>query len=136
MSGPSQLLPANAPRLLRRAIHAHERGDLEKAQRLYTTVLDRPPDSVDALHGLGLIHYSYGRLDTALMLFQNALKTDLGRAGGFSSLGLVFHALRQFERALISFDAELQIEPDNVELLNRRGVALLELVRAREALGD
>jgi tetratricopeptide (TPR) repeat protein len=136
MSGPLQLAPMNASRLLRRAMHARERGDLEKAQRLYTAVLDRQPDSFDALHGLGLIHYQYGRLDTALVLFQEALKTDLGRADGFSSLGLVFHALRRFERALTSFDAGLQIEPDDLELLNRRGVALLELGRAQDALGD
>ncbi len=136
MSGPSQLLPANAPRLLRRAVLAHEQGNLDKAQRLYTAVLERQPACFDALHGLGLIHYQYGRLDTALVLFQDALKTDLGRADGFSSLGLVFHGLRQFERALTSYDAGLHIAPDNLELRNRRGVALLELGRAQEALAD
>src|ERR1700744_9936 len=136
MSGSMQLAPMNASRLLRRAMHARERGDLEKAQRLYTAVLDRQRDSFDALHGLGLIHYEYGRLDTALVMFQEALKTDLGRADGFSSLGLVFHRLRQFERALTSYTPGLQIEPDDLELLNRRGVALLELGRGHEAVAD
>ena len=136
MSGPLQLVSANTSRLLRRAMHAHGQGALEKAQRLYTAVLEREPDSFDALHGLGLIHCQYGRFDTALVLFQEALKSDLDRAEGFSSLGLVFHRLRQFERALTSYNAGLQIEPDNPELLNRRGVALLELGRPAEALAD
>ena len=136
MSGSSKLMPANVLRLLRRALRAHEHGDSEKAQRFYTAVLERAPANFDALHGLGLIHYEYGQLDTALLLLQEALKADLDRAEGFSSLGLVFHGLRQFERALTSYNAGLRIAPDNCELLNRRGVALLELGRAPEALAD
>ncbi len=62
------------------------------------------------------------------------MKCDLFRADGFASLGLVFHSLRDFERALVSFDEGLRLEPDNAELLNGRGVALLELRRPREAL--
>ena len=136
MSGPSQLLPANASRLLRRAVRAHEQGNFDKAQRLYTAVLEQQPACFEALHDLGLVHYQYGRLDTALVLFQEALKADLDRAEGFSSLGLVFHGLRQFERALTSYDAGLRIAPNDPALRNRRGVALLELGRAAESLAD
>jgi Tfp pilus assembly protein PilF len=70
------------------------------------------------------------------VLFQEALKADIGRADGFASLGLVFHALKQFERALVSCDEGLRLEPRNAELLNRRGVSLLELGRLHEALDD
>ena len=68
------------------------------------------------------------------MCFQEALKCDLSRAEGFASLGLVFHTLRDFARALTSYEQGLRLEPDNAELLNGRGVSLLELRRAREAL--
>ena len=81
-------------------------------------------NNFDALHGLGQIAYQRGRLDSALALIQAALKTDLSRADGFASLGLVFHALRDFQRRpLASYDEGLRIAPDDAELLNRRGVA-------------
>ncbi len=120
--------------MFRRARRAHEGGALAKAERLYSGLLQHHPDNFDALHGLGQLHYQRGRFDTALALFQEALKSDLGRAEGFASLGLVFHTLRRFSEALASYDAGLRIEPDNAELRNRRGVALLDLDRPGDAL--
>jgi tetratricopeptide (TPR) repeat protein len=122
--------------MLRRALRAHERGEFDKAERFYTAVLHIDPDNFDALHGLGLINYRRGRLDAALALIQAALKADLDRADGYASLGLVFHAFRQFDRALKSYDEGLRLAPGDIVLLNRRGVALLELGRPREALHD
>src|ERR1700687_804348 len=99
--------------MLRRALRAHENGEVDKVERVYTAVLHIQPDHFDALHGLGLLNYRRGRLDAALALIQAALKADLDRADGFASLGLVFHALKQFERALKSYDEGLRIAPDN-----------------------
>jgi tetratricopeptide (TPR) repeat protein len=136
MSGLSQRVQSNPSRLLQRARRAHEQSEFEKAQRLYTAVLQYQPDNFDALHGLGVIHYRHGRLDTALVLIQEALKADLDRADGFASLGLVFQAFGQFERALTSYDEALRMAPDDVEIRNRRGVALLDLGRPGDALAD
>ena len=61
---------------------------MNKAERLYTALLQHHPDNFDALHGLGQLNYQRGRLDAALALIQAALKTDLSRADGFASLGL------------------------------------------------
>jgi tetratricopeptide (TPR) repeat protein len=136
MTAPSQLLPANVSRVLRRAQRAHEGGELDKAERLYNVVLSHQKTSFDALHGLGQIKYLRGNLATALVLIQEALKADCTRAEGFASLGLVFYSLKDFERAVRSYAEGLRLAPENVELLNRRGIALLELGRAGEALGD
>jgi tetratricopeptide (TPR) repeat protein len=124
----------NPVRLLRRALHAHETGDLANADRLYAAVLQHEPENFDALHGLGQLHCQYRRFYTALVLIQTALRADPERADGFASLGLVFYYLRRLKDALTSFDEGLRIEPANAELLNLRGVALLELGRAGEAL--
>jgi tetratricopeptide (TPR) repeat protein len=134
MNAPLQFRQPNLSRMLRRARRAYEEGELGKAERLYADILRHCPDSFDALHGLGQIDYRRGRLDAALAHFQAALRGDLSRASGFASLGLVFCALRQFQRALVSYDEGLRIEPDDPQLLNGRGVALLELHRQNEAL--
>ncbi len=123
-------------RMLWRAERAREQGELAKAERLYNLLLQYQPGYFDALHGLGLINYQRGRLDVAVALVQAALKGDLSRADGFASLGLLFHELKDFQRALVSYDEGLRIAPDDGELLNRRGVALLELNRPREALAS
>lgn len=120
--------------MFRRALRAHESGELAKAERLYNALLHHDPDNFDILHGLGQLHYQRGRLNTALVLIQSALRRDSGRADGFASLGLVLHFMARFKEALTSCDAGLRIEPHNAELLNRRGVALLELHRPQEAL--
>lgn len=131
---PLQRLQPNISRLLRRALRAHQAGEPAKAERLYNALLQRDPDSFDALHGLGQINYQRGRLDTALILIQSALKLDGTRADGFASLGVVLHLMQRLPEALASYEAGLRIAPDNSELLNRRGVALLELHRPRDAL--
>jgi tetratricopeptide (TPR) repeat protein len=125
---------ANSSRPLRRARRVLENGDLAKAERLYGEYLQQQPNSFDALHGLGQIHYRRGRLDTALTCFQEALKCDLSRAEGFAGLGLAFLALRDFARALTSYEQGLRLAPDDADLLNGRGVALLELRRPHAAL--
>jgi tetratricopeptide (TPR) repeat protein len=136
-NGPIQVQSqAGSSRLLRRALRAHESGELAKAERLYNALLQHHPDNFDALHGLGQLHCQRGRYDTALVMLQAALRSDGGRAEGFASLGLVFYYLRRHKEALVSYDAGLSRDPGNAELLNRRGVALLELNRPREALND
>jgi len=122
--------------MLRRAARARENGDLAKAEKLYTALLQQCPGNFDALHGLGLINYRHGRLDAALAFLQRALQSDLSRADGFASLGLVFYALRQWSRALVAYDEGLRLAPDDAELRNGRGVVLLKLHRPREALED
>jgi tetratricopeptide (TPR) repeat protein len=122
--------------MLRRAERARDEGELGKAERLYTALLQHRPNNFDALHGLGLVNYRRGRLDAALALVQDALKSDLSRADGFASLGLVFHALGDWQRALVSYDEGLRLAPDDAALRNGRGVALLKLHRPREALED
>ena len=130
------LVPPEVSRLVRRAQGAHEADDLEKAERFYNAVLARQSDNFDALHGLGGIALQRGRPDAALVLFQEALKGDPDRADGFASLGLAFYTLKDFVRALTSFDAGLRLAPGDAALHNRRGVALLELGRAAEALEE
>ena len=134
-SGPAQQQSKENPsRLLRRALRTHRNGELAKAERLYNAVLQYHPENFDALHALGQLHCQRGRLDTALVLLQTALKSDSSRAEGFASLGLVFHLLGHFKEALVSYDEGLALDPGNIELLNRRGVALLELSRPLDAL--
>jgi tetratricopeptide (TPR) repeat protein len=128
--------PSRVSRMIRSARHAHERGELGRAERLYAAALQRDPDNFDALHLLGMINYQRGRLDAALALLRAALKIDSRRADALSDMGLILHGMARFEEALTSYDAAHAIAPDDPEALNGRGVALLRLGRAAEALAS
>jgi Tfp pilus assembly protein PilF len=120
--------------MVRRAERAFASGDLAVSERLFNAVLQKQSGNFDALHGLGQIHHRRGRLDTALILIQEALKLDRSRSDGFASLGLVFNGLKRFKEALACYDEGLGLTPGDAELLNRCGVTLLELRRPDEAL--
>ena len=130
------LVPPDVSRLVRRAQRAPEAVELDKAERLYNTALAEHPTGFDVLHGLGAIALQRGRPGAArCRLFRRRSKPDPGRADG--SAWDLFVDAKDFERALTSFDAGLCcFAPDNAELRDRRGVALLELGRAGEALEE
>jgi capsular polysaccharide biosynthesis protein len=54
------------------ALAAQKRGDLELASNLYRQVLQVEPQNIDALHMLGVIHFTRGDLDEAERLIRYA----------------------------------------------------------------
>jgi hypothetical protein len=58
--------------IMHAALEAQRAHELEKAQRLYQTALDRSPQNVDALHMLGVVHYSKGEYAHAERLIEAA----------------------------------------------------------------
>jgi tetratricopeptide (TPR) repeat protein len=128
---PSSLSPT-----FRRARRVHERGELDRAERLYADILRRDPGHLDALHLLAMLNYQRGRLDDALALLHAALRIDGRRADVHSDLGLVWLGMSRFEDALASYDAAHAIAPDDPDALNGRGVALSRLGRIGPALAS
>jgi tetratricopeptide (TPR) repeat protein len=128
---PSSLSPK-----FRRARRVHERGDLDRAERLYTDILRRYPGHFDALHLLAMLNYQRGELDAALELLRAALRIDSARADAQSDLGLVLLAMARLEEALAGYEAAHAIAPDDPDALNGRGVALLRLDRTLAALAS
>jgi hypothetical protein len=120
----------------RRARRVHERGELDRAERLYADILRSDPGHFDALHLLAMLNYQRGRFDAAAKLLRAALRIDGARADTQSDLGLILLAMGHFEDALASYDAAHAIAPHDPDALNGRGVALLRLGRSVEALAS
>ncbi|HEY4404334.1 MAG TPA: tetratricopeptide repeat protein [Xanthobacteraceae bacterium] len=120
----------------RRARRAHEGGELDQAERLYTDILRRDPVHFDALHLLAMLNYQRGRLEAAAKLLRAALRIDGARAAAQSDLGLVLLAMGCLEGALASYDGAHAIAPDDPDALSGRGVVLLRLDRTPEALAS
>jgi tetratricopeptide (TPR) repeat protein len=129
-------LPASVSPKFRRARRAHERGELDEAQRLYADILHRNPRHFDALHLLAMLNYQRGELDAAEKLQRAALRADGGRADAHADLGLVLLAMARLDDALAAYEAAHLIAPADPEALNGRGVVLLRQGRTDEALAS
>ena len=61
---------------LQQAVAAHNKGNLQQAERIYQAILQSQPKHPDANHNLGLIAIALGRPETALELFHKALDVN------------------------------------------------------------
>jgi Flp pilus assembly protein TadD len=121
---------------MRRARRLHDRGDLDRAGRLYVEILQHDPHHFDALHLLGMLNHQRGQGEAALACLRAALQIDGSRSAALADLGLVLLTTGRCEEALASYDAALALAPNDPEFLNGRGVALARLDRTAEALAS
>ena len=61
---------------LQQGIAAHNQGNLQEAERLYSAILQSLPTHPDANHNLGLIAVSFNKAHVALPLFKTALDAN------------------------------------------------------------
>lgn len=108
-----------------------ERGDeaveaLDRAARVDTAFLDADWNlRADRF-------YISGDYERAALLYGRAIDTRPNVAS-WRGLGLTSQATGDFGEALRCYERALELEPDNVQLLNDRGYALIELGRMDEA---
>jgi tetratricopeptide (TPR) repeat protein len=79
------------------------------------------------------IDYTQEDFSSALKCISKLVELR-GNAHDFASQGLCFYQLKQNERALISYDKAIEIDPDNDLVWNLRGVALRGLKEYELAL--
>ena len=121
-------------RVLERAVRFHTDGELERAEQLYQSILERSPDDFDALHLLGVLRHQQNRSLEALDLLEAALRRIPGSADALSNRAIVLKTLDRYEEALASCDAALLVKPDHIDALSNRAQVLLRLQRFAEAL--
>ncbi|MFP6871110.1 MAG: tetratricopeptide repeat protein, partial [Nitrospinota bacterium] len=65
----------------------HQSGDLQKAEEIYRSVLNRDPLNAEALHLLGVISYQGGKNGIAVDLITKALAIKPDSAMAHNNLG-------------------------------------------------
>jgi tetratricopeptide (TPR) repeat protein len=119
---------------LREASTLHQQGRLADAERVYSDVLWRQPNHLDALIRIGVIAAQTGRAERAAELFRKAIKLNSTIAAVHRNLGMALFELKRFKEALASYDRAIALKQDYAECHNSRGLALQELKRPAEAL--
>ena len=97
--------------LFEAAFRMHQAGHLEDANRVYSEILDLNPNHFDALHLSGLIAAQTGAPDLAIELISNALQVKVGDAIANNNLGIVYHEVQNYEKALDCYRNALAANP-------------------------
>ena len=62
--------------LLQQGIEAHKSGQLQDAERLYRSILQKKPDHPDANHNLGVLTLGLDKPELSLPYFEAALEAN------------------------------------------------------------
>ena len=100
----------------------HRAGDLAAARTLYVAVLDRAPETPEALHRLGILAYQEGETSVALDLLDRAMRLRPDHCGQWRHRGAALMALGHFGEAAESFRRALSLEPGDAETIFNLGL--------------
>ncbi|HXW28588.1 MAG TPA: tetratricopeptide repeat protein [Xanthobacteraceae bacterium] len=116
------------------AVALQQQRHWREAAQIYGIILEREPDHLGALCGLGSIRRQQGEVDDAILLYRRAAIAAPHSADAQMSLGIIFAALNHHSEAAACYRAALAMRPNHIDAHNNLGNALLALGRAEEAL--
>lgn len=116
------------------AMAAHERGELEVAERLYVQIIQAEPGNGMALHALGVIRSQQGNHEAALELIGRALQLNPRSALAHMHLGIALWRLHRPEEAILHYQYSLILNPNNADAYMNRAIALHGIGRHEESL--
>ncbi|HSF20170.1 MAG TPA: tetratricopeptide repeat protein [Vicinamibacteria bacterium] len=112
------------------------RRELEEQVKELTARLQRKPDDVTALNGLGVAYDALGRNDEALEALREALRVNPGHEDARFNLATLLATSGERREAMHHFRELLQESPDCIECHIRLGNVLRDLGRIDEAIAE
>jgi protein O-GlcNAc transferase len=119
--------------LLTQAVHQHQTGQLDAAERLYQDVLRLVADQPDALHLLGVLALQRGQPADAVARIARAVAQRPQNSVYHANLGVAYQALGQTEDARASLKQAVALDPANVDATFNLGVTLQVLGQLDDA---
>ena len=119
---------------LQKAMHLHQAGQLDKAERLYNAVLKKNPRNGDALNLKGAIAHTQGRFDEALTLFDRAVVALPAFADAHFNRANSLKALERNDDALAAYDKAIALDPTHAGARLNVGTLLQNIGRTPEAI--
>ncbi|HSC47168.1 MAG TPA: sulfotransferase [Gammaproteobacteria bacterium] len=106
---------AEIGRLMQRAVTAHQRGDLDAAERDYRAALRAAPRHADAVHFLGLLLHQRERHPESVPLLERSLALTPGSALYRNNLAGVLKELGRYPEAEPLYHEALRLKPDYLD---------------------
>ncbi|MBW1699723.1 MAG: tetratricopeptide repeat protein [Deltaproteobacteria bacterium] len=111
-------------KLFGRAISCLENNDLDAAEDLIESVIERIPDSAEAFHVLGLIAMKRGEIRQAGRWFERAANSSADEAKYHYNYGVVLQQMGEMSRAVAAYEKALALDPYHIEARNNLAAAL------------
>ena len=108
---------------------AYGNGGYAKAIALFTEVLQRNPDELNAYLQRGFCHSLLREYDLAISDFTALISRKNDHLWAYTSRGSAYEKLGRHDLALSDFDKVIELDPRNQEAYNNRGWT-------RKAMGD
>lgn len=125
--------PLSPEEALKRALAAHEQGDIKTADNLSRQLLLRFPHQAEALYLRGIIAHQQGKLSKAESHLLHTIKVAPTNPLGHGGLGVIRLTQGRLEDSVSLFKKALFISADQPHIHNNLGLALMGLGRLPEA---
>lgn len=119
---------------LQLALKHYEAGRVAEAEQIGREILARQPQSIEALHLLGVIALRNEEFLQAEELTRKAIDLSPVHAAIQSNHGEACRRLGRFHDAIGSFRRALELQPDCVDALNNLGLTLTSLRQLSDAV--
>ena len=119
---------------LQKAVRLHQAGQIDKAERLYDTVLKKSPNNIDALNLKGIIAHTQNRYTDALSLFDRATTAVPTFAEAHFNKANSLKALDRHEDALAAYTAAINLKSDYTDARLNAGTLLQKMGRTDDAI--
>ena len=112
-----------ASEAIQSGLQRHHAGDLQEAEKIYTTVLQTDPNNSDALHLLGVVSFQRRDYSRAETYYRRAVQLNPQYFQAINNLGLLLTRMGRVREAIDCFERSLQLNPHDAGALNNLGLA-------------
>jgi tetratricopeptide (TPR) repeat protein/glycosyltransferase involved in cell wall biosynthesis len=106
---------------LKQAAELHRAGQLDAAETIYHTILDRHPQEANAIHLLGVIAYQRGDTDAAIALYRKALALKPDYAEIHNNLAVALDKDESPHEAIAHYQQAIRLRPTYAEAWQNLG---------------
>jgi protein O-GlcNAc transferase len=125
---------ADDPQTLQKALSLHQSGDLNQAADLYRQLINTNPNNATALHFLGVIEASAGRIEQAKVLVARSISIQPTNIAFMENYATLLFQSRDYNAALRASEQGLALNDTNPPLLYASAISLFKLDRFEESL--
>jgi protein O-mannosyl-transferase len=114
-------------------------GNADRALELARVAVAGQPNSADSHNALGIAYVSAGQLEPGIKALNKALElatTDTQRAMILFNLAFTHQRMQDYPAALDELNRQIELQADNAQAYNERGVVLQKFGRYVEAKQD
>lgn len=118
------------------AVRAYNAGNYEKAIGLFSEVIARDPDHLNAYLQRGFCHSLQRQYESAVADFSAVITRKPDHLWAYTSRGSAYGKWGKQDLAIQDFNRVLELDPKNQEAYNNRGWALKAQGKHKEACSD